>query len=52
MKKEPVKIFKLSNGENIIGMMIRESEQGLLVPSGIEINFATIQQIPSVAHCE
>ena len=45
MKKEPVKIFKLSNGENIVGMMIRESEQGLLVPSGIEINFATIQQI-------
>jgi hypothetical protein len=45
MKKEPVKIFKLSNGENIVGMMIRESEQGLLIPSGIEINFATVQQI-------
>ena len=45
MKKEPVKIFKLSNGENIVGMMIHESEQGILIPDGIEINFATVQQI-------
>ena len=45
MKKEPVKIFKLSNGENIVGMMIYESEQGILIPDGIEINFATVQQI-------